>query len=608
MAGRSGKSIRTKLMALLLLATILPTGISMAVSYAYTKQSVTEKSIRENARLLSLGRSSLEKYLLGLRQMGTSIYSGINLPSSAYTSILGARRLGPNGAPEDVSASNVITNQLYNLYQSNRDIFQVHLYIRANRQSNTLLKGYYRRETNESFVPPSPPDGRVAPFLEVTHGDHRYGTKTKIPNVREGETKVFSVHFPVFRAPTPEVMAYLSLDVQLREVREIAATLYDPRAERLYILNEEGRALYASEGSRMGAYIQDGWHRLPRGDSGHYAWKDGDFDGIVFYNRINSPLMKGAIVKLVPAGHLYGDARTITRINAGVGILFLVVGILAAVVISFRFTAPIKKLIAYTQRVGTGQLDARVDVETEDELGLLARKITDMTRTIDNLIVKEYRLELANKTNQLKALQAQINPHFLYNALQSIASLSLRYRADKVYELITSLGSIMRYAMTTERATVPLQQELAHVENYLLLQQERFGDGLSFAIEAEPGTLGYVVPKMILQPVVENIFKHGYDEGVRSARVRIACRIEGARLVVEIGDNGRGLSAQRMLEVETSVRERNKRSDEGIGLWNVLMRLRLVCGEDAGLKLYPGEDAGLTVVLSIPLPDDKEPT
>lgn len=244
-----------------------------------------------------------------------------------------------------------------------------------------------------------------------------------------------------------------------------------------------------------------------------------------------------------------------------------------------------------------------MDAEREDEFGLLTRKITGMTRTINDLIVKEYRLELANKTNQLKALQAQVNPHFLYNALQSIASLSLRYNAPKVYDLIYSLGSMMRYSMNTERTQVPLRDEIEHVQNYVILQTERFGEeNLRLEIHAAEAALETVLPKMILQPIVENIFKHGFADGIREAVIRIDCKLEGqSRLVLAVKDNGKGISPERLEEITAGLRSSGRPENEEIGLYNVLARLRLQFGSGAEMQLHNEEGQGVTVTLIIPL-------
>ncbi|KGE21015.1 sensor histidine kinase [Paenibacillus wynnii] len=600
-------SIRTRLMALVLLATVIPAGISVTISYLYTKQSVTEQSVKQNTKLLTLGEANLSNYLSGINQRALSLYSGINVPGSFYTALLLAKSNAAGGSaiPDN---RGIIATQLYNLFQSDENMFQIHLFVRAGKQSNTVLGGLFRREFNDRYTPKTNPNGSNRPFVEVTHMDHQYGVKSGFLNHKPGQVPVFSAHFPIYRTPSADVLADLSMDFRLTELESIAKSMYNSETERLYMLNEQGEALFASDPEWIGKTIQAGWSQLPPNkNNGHFTWNDRDFEGIVMFRNIDSTLFKGKIVKLVPYEDLYSDARTITRINGGVGILFLIIGGIAAVLISFGFTRPIKKLISYTQKVQIGQLDAYVDSEREDEFGLLTRKITGMTRTINDLILKEYRLEIANKTNQLKALQAQVNPHFLYNALQSIATLSLRYNAPKVYDLIYSLGSIMRYSMTTERTHVPLQDEIEHVENYMILQKERFGEEeLQLNIDVEEAVRAIIVPKMILQPLVENIFKHGFEDGIRQGLVSISCSLDdNERLVIAVKDNGKGISTEHLAELEAGLMNIQGTDHEEIGLRNVLARLRLQISEEAQLRMDRNVDNGVTVTMIIPLNEER---
>ncbi|MEK3791147.1 sensor histidine kinase [Paenibacillus sp. FSL R7-0204] len=599
-------SIRTRLMALVLLASVIPSGISVTFSYLYTRQSVTDQSVKQNTKLLTLGEANLRSYFSGMNQQAMSLYSGINVPSSFYTTLLTAKSpaLAPPGTIlPDTRA--IISTQLYNLFLSDRNTYQIHLYVRAARQSNLLLKGFFRREDNAGYTAKEQAGGTYRPYLEVTHMDHQYGVKSGFPNLKPGSVPVFTAHFPIYRTPSDSVLADLSIDYTLGELEGIVESMYNSDTERLYVLNEQGEALFASGTDWIGKPVEAGWSRLPaEQDSGHFAWKKDGFQGIVMFKQIKAPLFSGSIIKLVPYEDLYTDARVITRFNMGIGLLFLLIGGISAVLISIGFTRPIKKLIHFTQKVQTGQLDAHMDAEREDEFGLLTRKITGMTRTINELIVKEYRLELANKTNQLKALQAQVNPHFLYNALQSIASLSLRYNAPKVYDLIYSLGSMMRYSMNTERTRVPLRDEIEHVQNYMILQTERFGEeNLRLVVQAGPEALELILPKMILQPIVENIFKHAFADGISGGLIQIECRLEGAaRLVLAVIDNGRGMSPERLEEITACLRGSSQQGQEEIGLYNVLARLRLQFGSAAEMLLKNNEDGqGLTVTLIIPL-------
>lgn len=602
-------SIRTRLMALVLLASVIPSGISVTFSYLYTKQSVTEQSVKQNTKLLTLGETNLSNYFQGMNQRAMSLYSGINVPGSFYTALLIAK--SPDKVPAGSTVSDnraIISTQLYNMFLSDQNTYQIHLFVEAPKQSNMLRGGLFRQEINNQYTAAVNPSGTNRPFVEVTHMDHKYGVKSGFLNLKSGTVPVFTAHFPIYRTPSAEVLADLAIDFRLTELEGIARSMYNSDTEeRLYVLNEQGQALFASDPQWIGKTFAAGWTKVPAGkELGHFTWTKDGFKGIVMFRHIDDPLFKGSIIKLVPYEDLYGDARIITRINTGIGIVFLILGGIMAVLISIGFTRPIKKLISFTQKVQIGQLDAFVDVEREDEFGLLTRKITGMTRTINNLIVKEYRLEIANKTNQLKALQAQVNPHFLYNALQSIGSSSLRYNAPKVYELIYSLGSMMRYSMNTERTQVPLQDEIEHVENYMVLQTERFGeDHLRLDIDIQEAARDIVVPKMILQPIVENIFKHGFVDGISRGVISITCSLDASRrLVIVIQDNGKGITPIRLEEIEASLATIDKTEQEEIGLRNVLARLRLQISGEAQLLLQGDADKGVVVTLIIPLDED----
>ncbi|WP_379131207.1 sensor histidine kinase [Paenibacillus sp. sgz500958] len=601
-------SIRTRLMALVLLATVIPAGVSVTFSYIYTKQSVTEQSVKQNTKLLTLGEANLSSYFGGINQRAMTLYSGINVQGSFYTALLVAKAPDTLPAGETVPDNRgIVSTQLYNLFLSDQNIFQVHLYIRAVKQSNTVLGGLFRRETNDTYMPTPNPGGGNRPFIEVTHKDHQYGLRSGFLGRKVGTVPVFSAHFPIYRTPSDEVLADLSMDFRLTELESISRSMYNSETERLYILNEQGEALYASEPNWIGRTFKEGWTQgAVNQESGHFTWNDRGFKGIVMYRHLNSSLFKGTIIKLVPYEDLYSDARTITRINGAIGVIFLIIGGIAAVLISIGFTRPIKKLISYTQKVQIGQLDAVVDAEREDEFGLLTRKISGMTRTINNLILQEYRLEIANKTNQLKALQAQINPHFLYNALQSIGTSSLRYNAPKVYELIYSLGSMMRYSMGTERTQVTLREEIEHVENYMLLQQERFGEEeLRLDISITEAASEIIVPKMILQPIVENVFKHGFTDGIRQGVIMIRCWLERGALQITVKDNGTGVSEEDLDHLETALRSTDGTEHEEIGLRNVRARLRLQISEQADLTIGNNPEGGVTVTLTIPLTDER---
>ena len=185
---------------------------------------------------------------------------------------------------------------------------------------------------------------------------------------------------------------------------------------------------------------------IAQADNGYYDGKD----AMIVYEKLDLPYAPWTLVKQIPHQTLYKHSTELTSINAIIAILALFIVIFGTLWISIRITRPIKQLTSYMNQVKTG-LDVDIDVTSPDEIGILSRRFRTMMDTINNLILREYRLEIANKTNQLKALQAQIDPHFLYNSLQSIGTLAL-HNVPRIYSLLSSLANMMRYNMRNSEA------------------------------------------------------------------------------------------------------------------------------------------------------------
>jgi two-component system, sensor histidine kinase YesM len=278
----------------------------------------------------------------------------------------------------------------------------------------------------------------------------------------------------------------------------------------------------------------------------------------------------------------------------------------ATVIISVRMTSPIGEMIGYINRIELGNMDVDIRVRGNDELSSLARRFKSMMHTINELFVREYRLEVANKTNELKALQAQINPHFLNNALQSIGHVALQQGNRQVYSLIASLGKMMRYGMNTNETIVPLKEEMDYVKTYLKLQKLRFREQFQQQIECAPEAEAILVPKMILQPIVENYFKHGFQGVESEGLIVVKCTIsdDGQTLRIEVSDNGSGIEDEKLADLRSRLSgSQPVLSERGdfIGLVNVVSRLKLYYRNNAEMSVDQVDPQGFRVSLSIPI-------
>lgn len=598
-------SLRYKLIVFLLASIVLPISISILITFTYTKESVKTYYVRENSNLIRQGAVNLINYMDRINEASLLIYNNLSDPSSLY-------QLIQNG-----SQSYLEEREIYRILQllanSVKEIEQVYLYSAVENVSYRYAYNLLRSAPGPTHEPALDPDRDVR--IEAVHPSHEYGiARPKFPYHLEKE--VFSFHRKITEAPTDHILGVISLDIRTDMIREISGMLYTPGSEELYIFDDTGSVIFASEGT---AALENGelpWARnvLEREEErGNFHYKDAQFDGIHIYEKLSAPWMEWTLVKRIPYETLYKDARQLTLINSLVVSLFLIVAAIAALYISYRFTNPIKQLIRYINKIETGNMDVDIDIHRTDEIGILAKRFHQLMQRINQLIIREYRLELASKTNQLKALQAQVNPHFMNNALQSIGTLALQNGDRKVYSLISSLGKMMRYHMRADSTSVPLSMELDYVRSYLALQRQRFDENLHYRIEADERAGAVRVPKMILQPLVENVFKHGIQPALGPAEIEISCRLtEPSLLEIRVSDNGVGMEdaererLQAMLDRTANALEPDGEDGGHIGLINILSRLRLYFNDQVNMKLEQQTPRGLRVIITIPLGEEEE--
>lgn len=589
------QSIRNKLILLLLLATVVPIVITMAITYDYTKNSVKDNSIRDNANLIYQGKTNIMNYLNAINQASLEIYQDPDLMRALEAGVLTYEN-----EPK-------VYRTLNNMSLSVKEIHQIHLYVAESEQSYLFSGGNIDRgfQITQPFLKGM--QGATTTVLEPSHRSHNYGVFQLRYNL---PTTVLSMHRSIVRVPSTQVLGSVSIDFRLDALQALCSQLYSVGEEQLYILDRTGTVIYASDNYLIGQPFTANWSTAVLNPS----QTKGSFEknqAIYIHEKINTPYAEWTLVKEIPYAALYKDARQLTRINLLVTAFMLVIIVAATVYISVRITKPIKQLIGYINTIQTGKLDIDIHIRGQDEIGLLARRFRKMMETINGLILREYRLDILNKSNQLKVLQAQVNPHFINNALQSIGTLALQHQAPKIYSLLSSLSKMMRYSMATHDTIVPFHKEVEHVKAYLELQKQRFEDRLIVKYQFEESTLPIHVPKMILQPLVENYFKHGFESLQEEGRIVLSSSLENGFLVISAEDNGPGIPEQSRLTMQSHLNEGIERiedSESGIGLGNIISRLKLHYPEPPFIELENVEPHGLRVTIWIPIEKGNEMT
>ncbi len=290
-------------------------------------------------------------------------------------------------------------------------------------------------------------------------------------------------------------------------------------------------------------------------------------------------------------------------------ILFTAVCTLVAsaliLLVTYAATSPLKQLSAAMARTHEGDFSEQLSTRRRDEIGTLVGSFNFMVRRINELINEVYREKLAQKDAELEALQLQINPHFLYNTLDSINWMALEAGAGQVSRAVIALGNLTQYSLSGEGGPVRLCEELAYVESYLCIQKNRLEDRLRYEIHSSAEAGECPVPKLILQPIVENAITHGLEPKPEGGRVVIEAlrHVKEVRIVVR--DDGVGMDREKLTALlgQEDIRQVGHTC---IGMQNVDKRLRLHYGEEYGLRIQSRPGRGTAVVLRIPLCGEEE--
>lgn len=286
----------------------------------------------------------------------------------------------------------------------------------------------------------------------------------------------------------------------------------------------------------------------------------------------------------------------------------LVITLLWSWIVCKVFNKRVKILTDSMSYVQKGDFSHRILIKTQDEIGILSEAFNHMCEKLNDYIVRVYHSEIKLKNAEVNALQSQINPHFLYNTLESIKTEALVNNDRTTAQMISLLGNLFRWSSKTDEKIVLLEDEIDYINTYLELQQIRFHNSLNVYIFIADELLDFSVPKLIMQPIIENSIKNGLRLGEKQGSIQISA-IEKPEHILEIviADNGNGMSEERLLEIRNKLKKEISQDDfRGIGIQNVHQRLRLMFGLKYGLSISSIKGEGTTVTLTLPAMSKKE--
>lgn len=295
---------------------------------------------------------------------------------------------------------------------------------------------------------------------------------------------------------------------------------------------------------------------------------------------------------------------SIIRISILTFIGILVLTTFLSYYIPLSITQPIRKLTEVTKQVAKGDLSVRSDVRSGVEASMLSDSLNTMIDKINELLEQVTREQSRLRRAEFELLQSQINPHFLYNTLDAIIWLAESGEQKKVVNMVGSLSDFFRTSLNQGKDIITIREELQHVRSYLEIQQVRYQDILKYEIQVPAELHQYLIPKITIQPLVENALYHGIKNKRGYGRIIISGKKEADFFVIQIEDNGIGISEDRLLQVRDGIRDKVLTGKDMYGLYNVNERIRLNFGEKYGITIESTYQEGTTVSILLPCAEE----
>lgn len=318
-----------------------------------------------------------------------------------------------------------------------------------------------------------------------------------------------------------------------------------------------------------------------------------------YYSYTSSELGNGwKVTATISSGYFEKDSRDLRNMFYLIALAVALAVGAAAIRLSASVTKPLVSLSGRMKEFSGGDFSVRCEIQSNDEFGMLSATFNQMVVKIEELLREVYEQQLLKQKAEMQSLQMQINPHFLYNTLDTVNWMARMKGVNEVGEIAGALGNLMRFALRPD-TYITLRQEVQSLKDYLHIQKYRYGDRLFAEISIPEALYEYSIPKLTIQPVLENAIVHGVEDKIGDAKVEVAGELQGEVLCICVGDNGIGMSQEMIDRIFQEEGSSGQTKGTGIGLRNVHRRLRMHYGEGFGIEIYSEMGQGTQVVLKL---------
>ena len=555
-------------------------GLSLSLRFTANTEKLVEDS---SQRVISQVNLNLDSYLRRMMRVSNTMY---------YRVVKDA----------DI-AEDSLTEGMNLLYEENRDAL---VSVAVFDSSGNLISAVPLSTLKEAAVPEESAWFRAA--MEKMENLHfstpHIQNLFDDPDYRYRWVVSLSRHVQLTRGGATE-SGVLLVDMSFYGIEQVCRDVELSNGGYLYLIDGSGQLIYhprqqliyaglLEENNLIAATYRDGTHQESfQGKSRQVTVKTVGYTG-------------WKLVGVVPAESLAENSQQMLLF--GLSLLLFVVFLMAY--LNFRISAhisdPIRSLEHAIKELEAGCEDVEIEEKGCYEVQRLGHSIRSMVSTMRHLMEDIIEQEEQKRRSELEVLQSQINPHFLYNTLDSVIWMTEAGRHEEAIQMVTSLARLFRISLSRGKSVIPLSSELEHARYYMNIQQIRYKNKFSVQINALPGTEGLYTLKLVVQPILENAIYHGLSSAEDDGLITVTARREEDDLVIEVADNGMGMRPEVADSLLDEDRPDVRTSGSGIGVRNVHRRIRLTFGERYGLSIHSEPDVGTRVEIRLPALDETQ--
>ncbi|WP_433940759.1 cache domain-containing sensor histidine kinase [Paenibacillus lautus] len=568
--------LRHKFFFIFLIVIILPFSLLIYYSYSSTRSTITEHTYTALGGSLAQINTNVEKRLEYYNQLSNILYMDAQLRNYLSTDY--------EQAYYYLDAFQYINRTLPSLMTLNANILGITIYT----GNHTLYSdGQYVKYTEEL---PRAMEEQVLDAAGNTVYFHSEDFKADDAYITIARSlSYFSLQHPY---------GILTMDINANEFYSLIKMENDNKS--VYIIDEFGGVISTGDQNLQSNQLFDVFpiqERMTR-DAGSFDMKINGQERFFTYKKLSNGW---STVITVPYDELLANANQATKNVIWFSVLAIGIAILLIYFTTKVMTKRIEVLLQQIRKVERGDFRLSIKPMGHDEIGQVSFAFNKMASTIQSLIHDVYVKEIARKESELNTLQAQINPHFLYNTLSSISSLAIKEGAMQVYQMVNYLAKYYRVSLNKGKRIILLEQEINLVKNYVAIQKIRFRDKLHMHYDLDEQLFGNTTIKLILQPFIENCINHaiGDESGIN---INVKLRQEGDDILLQVIDDGIGMKPE---QLDHALNKSDNLS--GYGVKNVDDRIKLTYGEEYGVSIFSRLGIGTAVTIRIPVISDRHP-